>query len=220
MSYMNHLKVRPNNSVNKIRTTIGVRLATKNLILKHSRPGESFDDTIARIIKSYDRQQDVTERLEAILAANNIKEPNLIQESVIEERINDVITTQKGENLFFNYNRPILEFPQIEFYEMDIVITEPQKNRKYVELEELEFRDDDWIWIRFKMIERIINTFFDPGFEIHDKNRVLDPNYWKNVCSRVGLPNSSLERDILTWIRIYERRMNNDPKAANLYGRA
>lgn len=216
---MHNINFKPNNSINKLRTSIGVRLWTKNRLLDHSKPGESLDDTIARVLNTYDRQAEIIERLESIISTNNIKEPNYIglQKDI---RINDVVTTESGLNIYFSYKKPILEFPDIEHYHMDVVLSKADQKGKKKKFEDLGFSIDDWMLVRFKIIEKIINTHFDPSFQLPEKTSVFNLLYWSKVCSRVGLPNNSFERDILTIISDYERCGEGENSSANFNGPA
>jgi hypothetical protein len=188
------------NNVNKVRTTIGVRLATKYLILENSKPGESLEDTIVRIIKTNELLLNENENLREILLKNDIMTNQLVLTNL--ERGRNAITYE-NTSYQFSYNIPDDELANINEYTMEISIEKIIENGKAIDMEEVEL--EDILKVHFKIIEKIINLHFDSSFQVHGKIFIFDPRYWKKIFNRVGLPDSSYIKDLIPLIDEYER---------------
>jgi hypothetical protein len=190
-------------SVDKVRTTIGVRLATKYLLLDNSLPGESFEDTILRIIHERNDLSKENSRLVEILEKNNVKIPNVIKISRGERELN-LIELSDGSTIHFSYNLPANDLDKNSDYTMDIMVEYVIIDGKKVSFSDLSLSHKDSIILMMKMVEKVINLNFDKGFELPEKTFLIDPLYWKKVYSRVGLGDSSYLNDIMKLVQEYE----------------
>ena len=200
------MKIKERSSIDRVRTTIGVRLATKYLVLDHSFPGESFDDAIVRIIKENERMQAQLSRYSKLEDENLIKMPKIILEEQEIVRDTGLITTEDGFKIVFGYNLPPNDLVQMNSYTMDIVIEKVLKDGKQVF--EATFNKKELIQLHLTIIQDIIRMQFDRGFEFDRRTSMIDPRYWRNVCKRVGLPESAYLKDILGPITEFESGMN------------
>ena len=189
--------------VDKVRTTIGVKLATKHLILNRSLPGENLEDTILRLIHERDGIEEEFSVLKKTLEKRGIKEPNLLITAELS-RGNEGIELDDGTLINFTYNIPIGVSPNLIRYQMDIVVEDVIKQGKKYTFDELPLSEKDRILLYFSIVEKVINLHFDSGFKLSEKKFLIDQRYWKKIFSRVGLPDSSYFNDMIKIIQHYE----------------
>jgi hypothetical protein len=191
-------------SVDKVRTTIGVKMATKYLILDHSKPGESLEDTIVRTIIMNDQLVAENKRMNDLLIEHNVMGSNLLVQYIFKRR-KESIEPYEGSMIHFSYAQPPEDPILMKEYEMDIMVERTIENGKEISFDELDLEISDRIKLHFMMVEKVINLHFDKGFKMHKKAFLIDPNYWKRTYGRVGLPESSYLKDILSYIDEFER---------------
>jgi hypothetical protein len=185
-----------NRPIDKVRTTIGVRLATKYLIQERSLPSESIEDTIVRLIKSNDACVKEIKELRDLLEKYNINEPNMIS-FVNQERISGIIE-DNGKMVNFSYIKPDKDNNE---YTMDIIIERVKKDEKWISWDETNSNANEIEHIYFKIFEFVINEYYDRAFGLPVRKNLLDPKYWKKITKRVGLQESSYMNDILKIIK-------------------
>jgi hypothetical protein len=177
----------------KARTSIRVRLSTRNMIQDRSLPGESMDDSLVRILNENEIRSKEVERLRNLLDVHKIKEPNLIS-NYTQTRNTDLIQPTDGILIEFSYNAPTKDDPD---YRMDITIERIVKDDRIISFDELDLNNKERIDVYFSVIERIINENFDRGFALPRNRNLMDPKYWKRVWKRVGLTDISYINDVL-----------------------
>ncbi len=187
--------------VDKVRTSIGLRMATKYLILDHSMPGESLEDTIVRLIHSYDRLKQENEELLELIERNGITQKNLLSIDKVE-RILDSIEINLDLVIHYSYNMPPKEIKKLDDYQMDIQLEKVFTNGKNYSFKELDLSEEEMIDIHFRIVEKIINEHFDKAYKIPDNLNLFDYRYWKRVFFRVGLPESSYLSDVISTITV------------------
>ncbi len=189
--------------IDKVRTSIGVRMATKYLILDHSLPGESLEDTIVRLVKTHDRLNREKEELVDLINRNDIIEPNVISASSIERGV-DSIEFNGGMIVHYSYNIPSKEALINDEYRMEVQIEKVFQDGLKGTIDIGSVSEKELMNIHFHMVEKIINEHFDKAFKIQDNLNLFDYRYWKRVFFRVGLPESSYLTDVLS--RIIEEK--------------
>ena len=195
-------------NVDRIKTTITVKLGTKHRLQELARKGESYDDIISRLINSCERLEDEKTEYRNLLAHydKDFDKRNIIETRKLERGI-DSIPLSYGAVVQFSYNKPAS--PVDEFYQMDIhfdkVISGKKKKK---EVEELLDDPRQRVVMNLWMVARVINRHFDSAYEIPSNKMIIDPVYWKKVKERTGLSESSYKHDILRPIKEYEEGIN------------
>ena len=69
-----------------------------------------------------------------------------------------------------------------------------------MEMEELLLVEENKVMAYFRMIEKVINTHFDPSYSIPRNKNLLDAHYWRKVWNRVHLNDHSFDHDINRFI--------------------
>lgn len=189
------------NYADKVRTSIGLRMATKYLILDHSIPGESLEDTIVRLIHSHDRLKQENEELLELIERKGINQANLLSIDKME-RILDSIKIDEDLVIHYSYNIPSRDGTKLDDYQMNIQLEKVFTNGKKVSFEELDLSEEEMIDIHFRIVEKVINEHFDKAYKIPDNLNLLDYRYWKRIFFRVGLPESSYLSDVISAITV------------------
>lgn len=205
---MVNLVVNQSASIDKITTSVQIRMGTKHRLLDISRKGESYDDVISRLINTILKQEREIERLRKTLEELDALTMNRMEVFKIERGIG-AVSLADGSQLVFSYNKP----PENEFldsYVLDIIIDKVTKGRKELEIDDVVETEYDAAMLQLGIIARIINIHFDPAFILPSRAMIIDPVFWKNACDRTGLPMSVYNSDILRIISGYERGMNKD----------
>jgi len=180
------------NRIDKIKTTISIKLGTKHRLLEIAKKGESFDDVISRIIHTSHNLRRIVDIDREIMERNNYKKPNVMELYEYDRGI-DAIKLSDDRVIRFIYNKPLKNHNN-EHYSMDVEIDEVFNNNEYHYDKEMIFDDPD---IYFYIVEKIINIHFDPSFQINENKLLIDPEYWRNVWDRIGLSAHSFDKDIL-----------------------
>lgn len=189
------------NYADKVRTSIGLRMATKYLILDHSIPGESLEDTIVRLIHSHDRLKQENEELLELIERKGINKANLLSIDKME-RILDSIKIDEDLVIHYSYNIPSRDGTKLDDYQMNIQLEKVFTNGKKVSFEKLDLSEEEMIDIHFRIVEKVINEHFDKAYKIPDNLNLLDYRYWKRIFFRVGLPESSYLSDVISAITV------------------
>lgn len=206
MQDINEITLVKKGSLNKIKTTITVKMGTKHRLLELARKGESYDDVISRLIHSYDKYENEMIYYRNLLSHYNIEERNIIEVSKLDRGI-DAITLSNGAVIQFSYNKPI-SLPN-DLYQMDIQIDKVISGKKIKKMVEEMMKDPyQKIMVHLWMVGRVINRHFDIAFELPSRKMIIDPIYWKKVKDRIGLPESSYKHDILDPIKEYEDNLH------------
>ena len=193
-------------TINKVKTSINIRLGTKHRLLELAKKGESYDDVISRLIHTFESSKKQIENYQAILINQNIdyENRNIIEATYVERGV-DGIQLSNGAIIQFSYSKPS-EFN--ERYTMDVEIDEVIGKKK-IKTETQTILEDpvQYTNIRLWIVGRIINRHFDPAFEIPANKMIIDPVYWERVKNRVGLSEMSYHHDILDLIKKYEEQI-------------
>ncbi len=194
-------------SIDRVTTTLAVKLGTKHRLQDIAKKGESYDDVISGLIMSNAKQASEISRYQALLQEHDVKEPNILEVSQIEKGVGG-ITLSNGAVIQFSYNLPSL--PITDSYEMDIEITKFIATKAQEKEVEAMLEDSDQnLMLHLWMVGRIITMHFDPAFELPSRKRIIDPVYWKKVRGRIGLSDGSYRYDIMGPIMKYEDGMND-----------
>lgn len=189
------MEYRGNRDINKIKTTVTLKLGTKNRLLDIAKKGESFDDVINRLIGSNEMNESIIAEYELIMNENSLAIGNKISVDPINRGVNSI---RYGEGIIvkFSYNKPgdIID----NDYCLEAVIEDVYSND--MNMEELLSDKEDRIMIYFRMIEKIINIHFDPSYSIPGNKNLLDTHYWRKVWNRVNLNDHSFDHDINRFI--------------------
>lgn len=189
------MEYRGNRDINKIKTTVTLKLGTKNRLLDIAKKGESFDDVINRLIGSNEMNERIIVEYELIMNENSLAIGNKISVDPINRGVNSI---RYGEGIIvkFSYNKPgdIID----NDYCLEAVIEDVYSND--MKMEELLSVKEDRIMIYFRMIEKIINIHFDPSYSIPGNKNLLDAHYWRKVWNRVNLNDHSFDHDINRFI--------------------
>ena len=184
---------------NRVKTSITVRLGTKNRLSDIAKKGESFDDVINRLISSGDSLKEKLREYENILDGEHLLRTNKL-ESVTWEMGLDSIRLSDGSIIKFTYNKPGVE-KWDEGYSMDIHLDKVLSGKEsHFTIEDVNRDADLLIDVYFRGIEKVVNIHFDPSFAIPKNKNILDPTYWKKVWDRIGLSDHSFDKDILRFI--------------------
>jgi hypothetical protein len=208
MQNIEELTIVKRGSIDRIKTTITVKLGTKHRLQELAKKGESFDDVISGLIISSERQANEIEHYRNLLIHydKDFEKRNIIEASNIERGI-DSITLSNGALVQFSYNKPGI--PINKFYQMDIQfdkVISTKKEKKNVD----RLLKDPYkrILLDLWMVARVINRHFDSAFEISSNKMIIDPVYWRKIKERIGLPENSYKHDIIRLIKEYEEELN------------
>jgi len=203
---MKHIKLRKNETIENIGTSIGVKLGTKHRLQKMAKKGESYDGAIVRLMQTTERLALENERMSSRLAELGEKGTNILDISKVERGV-DSIELDDGTHIVFTYNLP-REKGSDELYEMDIRIKDTTRKGKNIDPGTLMIDPYQKAMINLWMIARVITVHFDPVFQVPSNTMIIDPVYWRQAAERVGLSEESYTHDILTVISDYERERN------------
>ena len=204
---MDNIEIKPRGSMDKIDTTVTIKMGTKHRLADLASKGESYDDVIARILHENERlkaeNKAFAERLEQ-LNALRINRIDLLK----EERIQDAVIINDELTITFGYVKPTI--PVDDEYRMEITVNSYIMNGKKVQDPDIiGLKPEDIALIALMIITKVINNHFDSAFTLSRKANIIDTRYWEKVCNRVGLPKSSYMSDILPIIGDYERGLND-----------
>lgn len=200
---MDNVEILSQGSIEKIDTTITVKMGTKHRLADLASKGESYDDVIARLLMEVDRLGAENEQYRSRLDELDALDINVVELSK-EKRREDALQLNDELTVVFSYISP--PRPVGDEYRMDIQV--PRYIRKGKTLKELDTDPASAAQIALALITKIINIHFDPAFTLSRKANIFDPRYWKKVCRRVGLPMSSYMSDIFPVISNYEREFS------------
>lgn len=195
-------------AIDRIKTTITVKLGTKHRLQELAKKGESYDDVISRLIISSERHKDEIEYYRNLLTHydKDFEKVNIIEARRLERGI-DAITLSNEAVIQFSYNKP--QIPLDEFYQMDIQFDKVISNKKgKKQIEELLKDPYQKVMINLWMVARVINQHFDSAFEIPSNKMIIDPVYWKKIKERIGLTESSYKHDIIRLMKEYEEGLD------------
>lgn len=195
-------------AIDRIKTTITVKLGTRHRLQELARKSESYDDVISRLIVSHERHEDEIRYYRNLLAHydKDFDKRNIIETRRLDRGI-DAITLSNGAVVQFSYNKP--ESPVDEFYQMDIQFDKViSKKKGKMLVRELMKDPRQRTMINLWMVARVINRHFDSAYEVPSNRMVIDPVYWRKVKERIGLPESSYKHDIIKLIKEYEEGLN------------
>jgi hypothetical protein len=207
MQSIDELTIVKKGAIDRIKTTITVKLGTKHRLLDLARKGESYDDVISRLIISYERQENDIEYYRNLLTHydKDFEKRNIIEARKIERGIN-AITLSNGAVVQFSYNKP--QIPIDEFYQMDIQFEKVIAKKKEKKIVDKLLKDPrQKVLLELWMVARVINQHFDTAFEISSNKMIIDPVYWRKVKERVLLPETSYKHDIIRPIKEYEEEL-------------
>ena len=202
MPKTNKVKRVDGNRIDKIKTTISIRLGTKHRLLEIARKGESYDDVISRIVHANENLRLIVENDREMMKRSNFDNPNVMDIYQYDIGIG-AIKLSDNSVIRFTYNKP-LKNHYYEHYSMDVEITEVFHNNEFHNNKDIIFEDPD---IYFYILEKIINLHFDPSFQVNENKQLIDPEYWRKVWDRIGLAAHSFDNDILKMLnKIMEAR--------------
>ncbi len=188
--------------INKVKTSLTVKLGTRNRLMDIARKGESFDDVINRLISTNEINYRRVAEFESILKENDLIADNRIEITEISRGIGSISLGQ-NEAIRFSYNKPdeIVD----NNYQMDVIIEDliPRRDMLDEYLSDIQRKKE----VYFTILERIINLHFDRSFSLPMNKNLLDPYFWKKVWKRIGLSDHSLDHDVIKFIEgIMEER--------------
>ena len=202
----NIIRVYHPGDINKVKTTITLKLGTKNKLLNIANKGESFDDVINRIIRTNEMLENKNDKYQQIIGENNITNINRIESYHYNKGISSIKLTDDSV-IRFSYNKPIDLFE--EDYTMDIHVDEIFSNNKYqLNMNDITKDKQLYVNIYFRIIEKIINLHFDSSFSLSRRKRKMDPMFWKKTWKRIGLSDHSFNYDIMKFINRTMEEMN------------
>jgi len=188
------MSAQGSSEINKIKTTLTVKMGTKNRLSNMANKNESFDDVINRLIRTVQVYEQMIEEYRSVLKQHNLDHSNKLEYSKMNRGYNSVKC--ENEIIKFSYNKPsgILDSE----YSMEIVIDESFMNKGAVE--NLLRNQNMKIQMYFLIIEKIINIHFDNSYSLPQNKNLLNTQYWKGVWERIQLPYHSYNRDIIKFI--------------------
>jgi hypothetical protein len=194
----NSSPVYRNRDTNYIKTSLTLKLGTKDRLQNLAHKGESFDDVINRLIRTNEIMEERIKEYEALLEKENLLRTNRLEISRSERGIGSVRLSD-GSVVQFSYNKPtnVLD----DEYSMDISIDEMIGNKgPQFSVEDLKKDVKKHSQIYFRCVEQVIVRQFDRSFAIPLNKNVIDPSYWQKVWDRVGLSGRSYMSDILKYL--------------------
>jgi len=192
--------------VNKIKTTLTLKLGTKHKLSDIANKGESFDDVINRLIRSNEILEQRINEYKNALGKKGLMKLNKLESNILNRGINSVRLSDNSV-IRFSYNKPndIID----DEYSMDIQLDEVFSNNKYqLTLEDILENKQLRSEIYFRIIEKIINIHFDSSYSIPKNKNIVDPVYWKKVWKRINLSEHSFTYDILKFINELMENIN------------
>lgn len=181
--------------INKIKTSITLKMGTKNRLVEMSGKGESFDDVINRLIRTNENYEVKIGQLEELIKKNNLEPKIKLEISEYSRGINS-IRIGENEALKFSYNKPDENIDTN--YRMDIIIEELMPDNTKIDdlLSSMKYR----LEIYFRIIEKVINLHFDRSFSLPMNKNLLNTLYWRKIWQRIGLSSHSLDHDVMKFI--------------------
>lgn len=184
--------------VNKIKTTLTLKLGTKHKLSNIANKNESFDDVINRLIRSNEILEQKINEYKSIIGKKDLEKLNRLESTIINRGINSIKLSDNSV-IRFTYNKPnnVLD----KDYSMDVQIDEIFSDNKYlITLKDIFENKRLKSEVYFRIIEKIINIHFDSSYSIPKKKNIVDPFYWKKVWKRINLSEHSFTYDIKKFI--------------------
>ena len=186
-------------------TTLSIRLGTKYQLDDYREKGESYDDALMRLLNEVKGLRVKNTELENEVKLNVGDIPNKITAREFERGLLS-INIRDRTIIPFSYNKPAM-VPTADGYTMEIEIGAVHENGNEESFEDRFPEPGERATLRLHLIAEVIRKNFDPTFILSGRKNIIDPEYWKSIYRRAGIPWSSYHEDVQGILDDYEGEM-------------